>query len=301
MLTRALWRWVYVFAALLLFAPRSLGGDVYRLDDPARYSEGCFPPCLCPLRISEDLCGTFGLDLVRDQGGVIEYRVSRVNWYVTIGSQEVTVSGEGQYRLAGQGSQRTQEMSLTLSLGGKAPVKFGSGVVPAPNFPLIDLNLSTRGMVCLDRVFRVAASVVPKSRLMHYSLDAASEYAEGCLEGPCACPVWEVPLAGRFTLVPLTDQPGPYQVEYSVIDASFQTDPPVRSWNGLGLYRVRFAGPTCVQSMTLDLDEPTIGRKTYRSRDSVNCRFETEIDIDLAVNRFWCYDFMLFVRAIRTD
>lgn len=71
-----------------------------------------------------------------------------------------------------------------------------------------------------------------------YVLAPDSAWVEGCIEGPCLCPVSQGPLSGRFNLVELpTLQPGPARhFEISAIRWWIGTGPDAREVTGRGFY-----------------------------------------------------------------
>jgi len=71
-----------------------------------------------------------------------------------------------------------------------------------------------------------------------YVLEAESAWVEGCIEGPCLCPVSQGPLTGRFNLEELpTLQPGPARYfEISAIRWLIGSGPDAREVTGHGFY-----------------------------------------------------------------
>src|SRR5437763_16418716 len=85
-------------AVLLLFdvfaasAPASAQtGTLYRLNQESAFLQGCFPPCLCPIKMAVPVKGTFVLTPAGFDGLFDIYAVTEVNWLVSIGGTDTTV------------------------------------------------------------------------------------------------------------------------------------------------------------------------------------------------------------------
>ena len=57
---------------------------LYRLDSGASFSQGCYPPCLCPLFSTNDIRGTYTLTFDHQDPLYTWYRAENVNWTVTL-------------------------------------------------------------------------------------------------------------------------------------------------------------------------------------------------------------------------
>src|SRR5881628_713735 len=75
---------------------------IYRLNKDATFQKGCFGPCLCPVLLASSIRGTFVLTPAGFDPLFNYYRVSDVNWTVTLADSDVRVTGEGKYKLGGE-------------------------------------------------------------------------------------------------------------------------------------------------------------------------------------------------------
>ena len=149
---------------------------LYRLNPDSSFEQGCFPPCMCPVMITQPVMGTFLLTPTGFDGLFNTYAVTDVNWVVVIGGTATTVSGGGTYRVGGEVAL-LQELALDLQVGGSKLAHFDSGLVAdSVSFPNIAVAISTNGQVCFDTVFDVRASPVPWPEL-HVALASASTIA----------------------------------------------------------------------------------------------------------------------------
>jgi hypothetical protein len=155
---------VLLAAALLCLAAapssaQTTGPVQYQLDDPAGYTEGCYPPCLCPIWFTGDVNGTFVLQYtMSDPAGFDHYDVLNVHWLRGLGTTVDTITGQGEYLRGGQVALQ-ERLTLDLSLNGNPPEHFDSGLIPAQSpFPSLDLPISLNGMYCYDKVYQVSAS-----------------------------------------------------------------------------------------------------------------------------------------------
>jgi len=150
-------------AVLTALAPLARAGGIpYELDPEASFTQGCYPPCLCALVFADDVTGTFDLTLLGSTpDGYDHYALDVVDWTIAIGSQTLRATGTGLYDVGGQFIPQ-ERLQLDLSIDGGPLEHFDSGlVVGGSAFPRIDVVVSMNGMVCYDRVFRVAATPVP--------------------------------------------------------------------------------------------------------------------------------------------
>lgn len=134
--------------------------SVYALTADSRMLEGCFAPLDCPVAGSEDLGGTFRLELVAAGGAVDLYAVRDVFWLVRIYGEDVPITGSGTY-LDGLVQDRLQ---LELTIGDEEAQRFDSGRVPGRG-PLgssdIDIAISINGQQHFDTVIDVRAVAFP--------------------------------------------------------------------------------------------------------------------------------------------
>src|SRR6266487_3476179 len=180
---------------------------LYRLNKDSTFQQGCFPPCLCPIMIAVPVKGTFVLTPTGFDGLFDTYAVTDVNWLVSIGGNDTTVTGSGTYKIGGEFALQ-QQLSLDLQVGGDKAQHFDSGLVtgPAP-FPDIKVTISVNGQVCFDTVFEVSASPVPLDQINPYRLLAGSTFQRGCFEA-CDCALGPLDqIVGTFDLVPLDTTP----------------------------------------------------------------------------------------------
>src|SRR5436190_22531319 len=211
---------------------------VYRVNKDSAFQQGCFPPCLCPIMIAVPVRGTLVLTPTGFDGLFNTYAVSDVNWIVSIGGTETTVTGSGTYKIGGEFALQ-QQLSLDLGVGGDKVQHFDSGLVtgPAP-FPDIKVTISVHGQVCFDTVFEVSASPVPLDQIHPYCLLADSTFQRGCFEA-CDCAVGPLDqIVGTFALVPLDTRP--LFREFAVVNVRWLAlDPSDRILvRGFGTYKV---------------------------------------------------------------
>ena len=272
---------------------------LYRLDKGSEYEQGCFGPCLCPVLISTGTAGTFVLTPAGFDGLYNNFKVTDVNWIVSVGGTDMLVSGSGTYKVGGEFAVQ-QELSLDLKVGDNAVQHFDSGLVVGGGTPGIDVTISIDGMTCFDTVFRVVASPVPIDQIRPYRLLAGSSFQRGCF-GACDCAVGpKLPMTGTFALVPLSAA-WPWN-EFAVVDARWRvlgataTGPfagfPVR---GAGIYL--YGGDFAVQQrmnmiLKVDKEDPAhfdsglvLGGGTAR------------IDVKLSVVGAVCLDTILEIHA----
>jgi hypothetical protein len=192
-------------AALLLAAGVSdaqLSGT-YRLDSSTSMkTSGCQPPCLCPISLDGSVRGTFELSTLVISQFVQRYAVDDVNWTVVDlqGGETKVKGGDGFFTRTSSPFGITQQLELVLSIDGGPKTFFDSGVVPGSTFPNIVLAIADNDFYCLNEIFAVDASPVPKSDITRYQL-VDTTYQEGCFP-PCLCPILNpVGVAGTFDLV----------------------------------------------------------------------------------------------------
>ncbi len=284
---------------------------VYRLQEDASLVQGCFPPCLCPIQLGDDLRGTFELRPLPTANPLFRtFAVRQVNWLVRLGGVDQRVIGSGIYRVANLPLGPLHELVLDLVIGDEhgAPVRFDSGLVPGGQrgrFPAIDIQIDANDLSCFDTLIHVRARSVPRTQLVPYELKASSSYQEGCLD-PCLCPLYlERPVVGNFALVRIFEEAnavefGVVELDWAILPAPPSPLPYFSPVSGSGIYRVEGPfGPSPSiagsQRMILDLDvEGTPDRWDSGPVPGVSL---PDISIDLAVNGFFCYDRIFAVRA----
>ena len=149
------------FAAAVFLAAPSLAlaqGVPYALGDSANYQEGCYDPCKCPLEIAP-IGGTFELTYTHADLFTAYYDVDNVDWVIGLGTQILSVKGDGTYEFGGDFAL-THRLQLDLSIDGGPEQHFDSGYVIVGDgnfFPAIDITISLNGMVCFDQVFDLIA------------------------------------------------------------------------------------------------------------------------------------------------
>jgi len=155
--------------ALLVGAIAVSGGGfaadstLYRLRPGASFQEGCFPPCMCPILMIEELRGSFvlrhrGADWLFDH-----YDVDAVRWRMRrFDGTVVPIRGSGRYLIGGEFAL-THRLQLDLAVGDERPEAYDSGlIVVGAEFPRLDIAISLHGMYCYDRVFELRARPVPR-------------------------------------------------------------------------------------------------------------------------------------------
>jgi len=225
---------------------------IYRLNPASSFQQGCFPPCLCPIRLGDGVRGTLVLAASGFDGLFNNYTVTDVNWTVNLGDQALRVTGSGTYKVGGEFAVQ-QQLGLDLKVGDDPVQHFDSGLVPGGGqFPDISVTISIHGQVCSDTVFGVDASPVPAEQIHPYALLPESTLQRGCFP-PCLCPLeLPRPMSGTFALVDLG--PGPLFTEFAVANVDWLAADgalgiPIR---GVGTFRV--GGEFAVQQqLSLDL------------------------------------------------
>jgi len=133
-------------------------GVTYGLDAGSTFQRGCFPPCLCPIFVTDKIQGTFTLEFIGSDGTFDEYAVSDVQLVVLTAGGVIPISGSGSYRIGDEPVR--QQLSLDLVVGDEEH-RFDSGLVPATAaFPTIDIVISIHGMRCFDTAITILASPV---------------------------------------------------------------------------------------------------------------------------------------------
>lgn len=274
---------------------------LYRLNSGAEYLEGCFDPCACPVSLSA-IDGTFLLGPAMP-GNAVDFReVSEVNWVVTQGNSQFTVTGSGMYRITNYGPPVMHALDLELSInGGPVTSFFSDFALVDSNDGSIDLAISMNGMYCYDIVVQVDASPVTIA-VTRYSLGNISTYQQGCFD-PCDCPLQEPrSLIGGFGLVPLvisnhTRQFAITQVRFHVRSAKNLIPPIILT--GHGRYTVSYFQNQATQRMLLTLHDgdPNSGAMEFDSGDVPIEVGLPRISITVDMNGQVCFDTVLDIHA----
>jgi hypothetical protein len=147
-------------AAAAAAAEDSRPGPVtYRLSDDAAFLEGCYQPCLCPIRLA-DLAGTYRLVPLDISGTWDTYEILDVQWTIGLGDQVMLVTGSGTYVRFSEFVVQ-ERLELDLIIDGQPAEHFDSGwVIATVPFPDMQVTASMNDMYCYDRVFVVDASPI---------------------------------------------------------------------------------------------------------------------------------------------
>jgi hypothetical protein len=282
---------------------QSSPSTLYRLESGSSFSRGCYPPCTCPLFTTNDIRGTYVLTFDHVDPLFTWYRVENVNWVVTIDGTDTRITGSGTYKVGGEVALQ-QQMTLKFVVGSGAAQNFNSGLVGGgSSFPEIDIAMSVNGMVCFDTVIDIRSKPVPATDLEPYDLHD-STYLEGCFP-PCKCVLRQWPVGGTFALVPLNNATTPIRREWAVVNVNWATISPTvlrhRQFRGFGMYHIVEVGPTARNRMVLDLTELNSGKTArYDSGSAIGGTQFPQIDIDIAVNGFYCNDQAFYLHASPT-
>ncbi len=155
-----------LFLSLASLAPAlaqsdTTAGTRYRLKKDTSYEEGCFAPCMCPIRILEPVEGGFVLVPTGSDWLFRYFEVRNVDWRAGRGSAALRIRGSGTYRVGGEFAAQHQ-MTLDLQIGNGPIEHFDSGLVlGGGTFPRIDIVVSLHGMFCYDKVFNLHARPAP--------------------------------------------------------------------------------------------------------------------------------------------
>jgi len=137
------------------------GSTVYRLRPESALLRGCFAPCKCPIQIADGLRGSFVLEPSRIQPPFAGYTISHLLFLADLGGQIVPITGSGTYSILSE-FVVTHAMTLELQIADEAPAKFeGLQVVGGSDFPLIEIDVSMNGQVCLDTAIQIRAEPAP--------------------------------------------------------------------------------------------------------------------------------------------
>lgn len=143
---------------------QSSQSELYVLKTGSTFETGCFPPCLCPVLVSQSMEGTFRLRRTFFDPLFTYYNVTEVRWAVPNSTSRISIVGSGTYRVGGELAVQ-QRMILDLSVNGGALQHFDSGLVPGGgNFPDITIRVSLhQEQACQDTVLQVKAGPLTAS------------------------------------------------------------------------------------------------------------------------------------------
>lgn len=312
------WQWaighrgcvVLVLAAVALTPTMAAGdpfgagdGTIYRLTPESSIEEGCFPPCMCPVMITDDVRGVFVLRYAGQVDGIETYAVDDVSWTALRQGEVVRIIGSGTYSIGSPDPITVVQhrMELDLQLGDDPVQHFDSGWVPIGSWTRVDIAVSLNGMYCWDTAIFIDALPVPRGEIQPYVLAEGSTFQRGCFD-PCDCILEpERPLVGTFDLVllelslPLT--------EFAVIDADWEAvgepDAEDIQIDGFGVYQL--LGDFVAQHrLALDLVVDWEPRTHYDSGVVMGGPFPT-IDAVVSIHGIECYDTVLHVIADPVD
>jgi len=127
------------------------------------YDEGCFAPCLCPIR-EWPVAGSANLVPLPNAATPIreEFAVVDVVW-ATISTDpppDRQFTGFGTYQIVRKESTSQHRMVLDLTEANSgAAYRFDSGMVAGGGeFPRIDIDIAVNGFACFDRAFFLHAA-----------------------------------------------------------------------------------------------------------------------------------------------
>lgn len=157
---------------LLLLLPRhalsepDLKAGTYILDG-ARFEQGCYDPCECPILQRDDLEGSLVLGRPEVVDAFLVFPVTDVSWRVK-DPNGFTVHGSGTYRI-GLGITTQHEMVLDLAIDDGPAERYSSGLVATSQaFTSIDIAVARNGFYCYDTAFFIKA--VPSDRPASWGL-----------------------------------------------------------------------------------------------------------------------------------
>lgn len=279
-------------------------GTIYRLTGESSHQEGCFPPCMCPIMINQDLVGTFKLTYTGQVGGVQVYTVEEVNWVLEQDGSLIRINGSGVYSIGSPDALTViqHRMKLDLSIEAEPPERFDSGWVFVEDMERINITISINDMYCWDQAIVIDALPVPLDEIELYSLMEGSTFQRGCYD-PCDCLLGqELKMLGTFKLIPLDKNS--YMNRYAVVDLEWQvpleTTVDSITIQGFGFYSMQ--AEFAVQhrlSLELMVDQEPLTH--YDSGLVVGGYDFPRIDTVVSINGIECYDTVLKVRAEPQD
>jgi hypothetical protein len=183
-------------------------GISYELAPGSAFFQGCVGRCMCPVQEVGQIEGTFDLVPMKPTPLFTRYSMTKIDWTVVNSAQTIhRITGSGIYEIGGRASLK-QQMTLFLSIDGKQPVTFDSGLVPITSpFPNISIEVDL-GKKCYDLWITIEAEPQsgpppPCMKNEDCSLNEFCLFAEGecsgvgvCTPKPDACPTYCLPLCG---------------------------------------------------------------------------------------------------------
>lgn len=135
---------------------------VYELAEGSDYYQGCVDPCMCPVQQVSEVTGTFDLAPLTPTPLFTRYSVTDIHWTVVDAQRRIvhSITGNGIYEIGGEVA-RMQQMTLFLSIDGKKPVTFDSGLIPEQiQSPDIAIKV-THGTTCYQTWMTLNANPKP--------------------------------------------------------------------------------------------------------------------------------------------
>ena len=275
-------------------------GALYRLTKESSFQEGCFPPCMCPIMINQNLVGTFKLTYSGQVGGIQIYNVEQLNWILEQDDSLIRITGSGTYSIGSPDALTViqHRMELDLTFDGGPLEHFDSGWVFVEDMGKISIVISVNDMYCWDQAIFIDSLPVPINEIELYSLMEGSSFQRGCFD-PCDCLLGpELKMTGTCKLVPL--EKNDFMNRYAVVDLAWQV--PVETGNdtvtikGYGFYYVQ--SEFAVQhrlSLELIVDQEPL---THFDSGLVVGGYDfPRIDTVVSINGIECYDTALQVLA----
>lgn len=185
-----------VLAVAVAFSAQASGAVLYSLQPGTMFSEGCVPPCMCPVFSSDQVSGTFVMGAGLSDPLFTNYPIEEIRWIVYSFDGEILheITGSGVYRVGGEFALMHQ-LELDISIDGSDLEHLDSGMIAGGwEFPTLSIRNVSRGTECYDIWMDIVAA--PAST---YFLGRRSTYSEGCIS-PCMCPIWMGKLRGRFVM-----------------------------------------------------------------------------------------------------
>ena len=151
--------------SLFLAGPTSCPteGELYVLAPESALLDGCFGPCLCPVRFRE-LRGSFVLSELPTlaPGPNRLFSVQEVLWRAGLGDDRLAIRGAGLYE--NDPVAKTHRLKLRLFLGDGEVQEFDSGLLSGgEEFPEIVIRASENGeLTCFDTVLDIRALPLPE-------------------------------------------------------------------------------------------------------------------------------------------
>jgi hypothetical protein len=157
---------VFLLLPRLALSDSDLKAGTYILDG-ARFEQGCYDPCECPILVRDDLEGSLVLGPPDIVDGFLDFPVTDVSWRVK-GLNGFTVHGAGTYRVS-LGLNTQHEMVLDLAIDDGPAERYSSGLVlTAKGFSKIDIAVAKNGFYCYDTAFYIVAA--PSERPMSWGV-----------------------------------------------------------------------------------------------------------------------------------